>query len=118
MNTSAHSASYSFNVAKGFWTYLGFSWYNTEKLLTIQQNGGTSPTTIKWNVCHACARSQTSNTSVMLGAGSFPNASFDEIAIWRKPLQKEKFVDIYNTYKGPCKTKRSIVSSVYGYFVE
>ncbi|KAJ7390096.1 hypothetical protein OS493_027127 [Desmophyllum pertusum] len=53
-------------------------------------------------VTHAHAL-QTSNTSVMLGAGSFPNASFDEIAIWRKPLQKEKFVDIYNTYKGPAR---------------
>ncbi|KAJ7390091.1 hypothetical protein OS493_027121 [Desmophyllum pertusum] len=92
MNTSAHSASYSFKLQKDSGHTLVSLGTTQKNSLTIQQNGGTLPTTIMWNVCHACARSQTSNTSVMLGAGSFPNASFDEIAIWRKPLQKEKFV--------------------------
>ena len=65
-----------------------------------RRNGETLPTTITWHVCHACERSNNSNTSVTIGNGSFPNASFDEIGIWFQALENQNFVDIYNTYKG------------------
>lgn len=64
------------------------------------RNGETLPTTITWNVCHACERAPSSNTSVTLGNGTFPNASFDEIGFWFQALENQNFVDIYNTYKG------------------
>lgn len=78
------------------WAFTGAS---TVTLFVSRRNGESLSAAIMWEVCHACNR-PTNNTSVTLGAGSFPNASFDEIGIWLEPLETQTFVDIYNAYKG------------------
>ncbi len=64
-----------------------------------RRNGESLSAAITWEVCYACNR-PTNSTSVTLGAGSFPNASFDEIGIWLELLETQTFVEIYDTYKG------------------
>ena len=64
-----------------------------------RRNGESLSAAIVWKACHACNH-PTSNTSITLGAGSFPNASFDEIAVWLMLIEAQTFEDIYNTYKG------------------
>ncbi len=72
---------------------------STVTLFVSRRNGENLSAAITWEVCHACNR-PTNSTFVTLGAGSFPNASFDEIGIWLELLETQTFVDIYNTYKG------------------
>ena len=69
---------------------------NNKSMLTIR-NGET---VVSRKVCDPCSTPSAHGPSLTIGAGSFPNASFDEIAIWSMSLEKDRFVNIYNTYRG------------------
>lgn len=69
---------------------------NNKSMLTIR-NGET---VVSQKVCDPCSTPSANGPSLTIGAGSFPSASFDEIAIWSMSLAKDRFVKIYNTYRG------------------
>lgn len=72
---------------------------NNKSMLTIR-NGET---VVSQKVCDPCSTPSANGPSLTIGAGSHwlrPNASFDEIAIWSMSLEKDRFVNIYNTYRG------------------
>ena len=86
-------------IGKRFQVYLSRNikiYINNKSMLTIR-NGET---VVSQKVCDPCSTPSTHGPSLTIGAGFFPNASFDEIAIWNMSLEKDRFVNIYNTYRG------------------
>lgn len=55
---------------------------------------------VSWKVCDLCSIFFVNGLLFMIGVGFFFNVLFDEIVIWSMIFEKDRFVNIYNIYRG------------------
>lgn len=86
-------------IGKRFKVYLScnIKIYINNKWMLIIRNGEI---VVSWKVCDLCSIFFVNGLLFMIGVGFFFNVLFDEIVIWSMIFEKDRFVNIYNIYRG------------------
>lgn len=100
LRTHTYAFTFVFDVPQSIWTFIVFSWNKLDKNLVIYRNGKLVEA-FQYTVCMA-SHYNVSNSHITLGVPgvSYPNASYDDVAIWYKALSVEFIAQIYEFYKG------------------
>lgn len=109
MRTGKESCSLNFDVPQQVWTQLLFTWTNQiSSTVKVYRNGNVISNVIK--NCQPDSFSDHSNREIKIGWNHLPSASFDDIIVWKKPLNEVEVERLFRFYKGKSDFVSSLIS--------